>query len=100
MNTIFNGIINDNNFESDIRIFFNLDSDEPYSTDAYVDDILVDVMVDVDKIIIDYIEYQYCIKSKGDEIIIVGKEKYNFFSWLISCFQKPKFFVLTNKEEV
>ena len=75
----------------------------PYNTDAYINNERVDTTVDLDKLIIDGVIYNYYTRECDGETIIVAKEISNvlhmlhFFIPCLIC--PPKFMVLTSKEE-
>lgn len=97
---MFNGILNNNGFEEKIRILIDSRKCFPYKTDAYIDNVKYSCTIDYNTIMIGQTNYDYIIKTVGDEILIVGKEKRNIMHLLLCCIYKPKFFVLTNKQEV
>lgn len=98
---MFNGILNNNGFEQKIRINFNNYANYPYVTDAYIDDIKSDCIVNKNSIRLLSTTYYYHIRnSLYDEILIVGKENKNIFHSILCCLYNPKYFVLTNKQEV
>ncbi|AYV84991.1 MAG: putative ORFan [Satyrvirus sp.] len=99
---VFNGILNNNGSENKILLYFDLYRITPYITDFFMENTRSDAIIDGDKCVIDDNEYDYEIKNYDDEILIYGRERINLCYWCFPCFSyfwKPKFFLLTNKEE-
>lgn len=100
MACMFNGIMNDDGIEHKMRLALQFVSNLPVVIDLFIDNEKKDVIINTEKMIIDEIEYLYCVKKTDDEILIAGKEIENFFQFVAPCLFKPKYFVLTNKEEI
>ena len=121
--TEFFGLLNDNGLESKFRIFIDLNAENEYITDFYMDNIRSDAKICGDQCTISVkkesglldinylcdvffdikdtgITYDMTIKQYSDEIIITGKESGNFCLLCIPLFSRPTFFVATNKIEV
>lgn len=96
----FNGLINDNGLETEIRIFFDLDINEPYETDIYFDNKQITALIDNNSIIIGDVEYEYYVRVYQNETLIVGKEIDGIFHCMFPCFNNKKFFVVTDRQEV
>ena len=96
----FNGILNNNGNEKNIRIFIIFDFGKPYITDGFLNKKKIKVKIKSDKMFIDDTEYYYKIILKNDEILIIGKEENDIIHYLMPCLFKPSFFVLTNKLEI
>lgn len=105
---VFNGILNNNGIEKKIRLFLKNSSlsegdQEIYETDFFMEDIKSIAFVHPTTIVLSDSKYQIFFKKYEDEILLMGKETSTFcdlFTCAFPCFHKPKFFVMTNKEEV
>lgn len=97
---MLNGILNNNGFEQKIRIKLNSCDYFPYDTDMYINNIKYPCKIDYDTITFLSSQYEYKIKKTDDELLVIGKERRNILHIILCCIYKPKFFVLTNKEEV
>lgn len=115
--SMYRGILNDNGLETNIRIFFDLKKND-YTSDFFANNIRSDINIrgDICTIIrrkrftgfplvslfddneFEYTNYKLYISKYENEIIITGKEIANQY-WCIPCMPRPKFFVVTNKEE-
>jgi len=112
--TTFTGILNNNGTETKIRMFIELDKHTSYVSDLYMNNVRYDIIVDgntcslitskysylLDHDFVDKTNYELFVKKYQDEIIIVGREKGNIFECCLSYIFTPKFFVVSNKEEV
>jgi hypothetical protein len=96
----FNGILNDNGTETYIRIYLDTELLFPYTTDFFIDNTRISAIINKETCIIQNVEYKYVIKYFQNEIIIAAKEIQNIFHLICPCVYEPKFFVVTNKEEV
>jgi hypothetical protein len=96
----FNGILNDNGMEKYIRIYLDMAETFPYKTEICIDNTWTDAIINKETCLVQNVEYQYIIKQFQDEIIIAAKETQNIFHFFCPCIYEPKFFVVTNKEEV
>jgi hypothetical protein len=97
---IFNGILNDNGSDKKIILFLEDNTNFPYTSDCYINNVRVNINMDNNICTIQNTKYEYYIKKYDDELLLVGKEIGNFFHYVLSCFYKQNFFVLTNKDEV
>lgn len=98
---MFNGILNNNGFEQNIKIRLSSIDCFPYDTDVYINNAKYQCKIDYDVITFLSSPYEYKIKkTDNDEILIVGKEQKNIFHRILCCMYEPKFFVLTNKEDI
>lgn len=110
---MLNGVLNNNGFEQKIRIKLNTsnvfarDSFQAQVnpargyTDVYINNIKYPCKIDYDTITFLSSQYEYKIKkTDDDEILVIGKERRNILHIILCCIYKPKFFVLTNKEQV
>jgi len=98
--SVFNGIINNNGWETKIRLYLDTTIPIPYITDLFIGDAITDAYINYDTCTLQNTQYEYCVKIYENEILIVGKEIGNFFHCLLPCFYRQKYFVMTNKEEV
>lgn len=98
----FSGILNDNGLENKIMLFFDFGKNTPYTTDFFIDNNRSDATIEYDTCTIDDVKYDYKIKKYDDdgEILILGREKTNVFYCLCPWFLRPRFFLLTNKQEL
>ena len=100
----FNGILNIKGLENRIRIFLKMDTDQPYQTDIYIDNIRSHASINHGIYTIKEIDYQCKIKHYRDEILIAGKEIDNgcfaLLYLIFPCLARPNFFLLTNKQEI
>lgn len=100
MTQTFNGILNDNGTEMKVILHLKKITTLPYIAECYLDNDHIYAYMGRGICIIQNTTYDYRVKKSDNEILIIGKEHSNFFHSIFSCFYKPKFFVLTNKEEV
>lgn len=104
MMTAYNGILNDNGQKKYIRVYLDLDVDNSYTTDAFIDDVRTDAEIDNNIYTIQQTKYKCETKNVTDETFIIGKEMISgccfFIYYYLTCLYKPKFFVLTDKQEV
>lgn len=97
---VFNGILNDNGLESKIILYLDPCKITPYVTDYYINNNRYEAKIDDNEYTLIDTVYEYKIKKYHDEILIMGKEKLNFWYICFPCLYRPKFFLLTDKEEV
>jgi len=98
--TTFDGILNNNGCEMQIRMRIQINETESYTTAAYIDGEKYDCLVNYDSITLQQITYIIAIKSTDEEIIIIGREPKKFYHFICFWFCQPNFFVLTNKLQV
>lgn len=93
---IFSGIIHD---FADHLLTLNIGTkfNSPYITYGTIDNNIVEIHVEKDKIIIEKDAYDYNYKYYPDEIILSGIEKKSFFYKFFPCLQNRKFFVVSHK---
>ena len=116
----FIGIFNSGGRERKLRMYIDFKENESYITDLYINNIRLDAKIDGSKCTIyekkqfnsvksllnyicgyeDKTTYEMNIEHYNDEIIITGSEENKNCMLCIPRFSRPKFFVVTNKEEV
>ena len=95
----YNGILNDNGSENELKIFIDLNKKTSYNTNFCVDDISFNAIVEPNKIIVQDKIYHYYVKKCVGEVIIAGKEEPNILHWFLPCIYRQIFFVVTDKEK-
>lgn len=96
----YSGLYNNNGFVYRLKIHMNIEAIAPYETCCFLENECMSVTVNENKLSIGNIEYNYKLSNSGQEMIIVGSETPNFLHYIFSCFYRPIFFVLSNKQTV
>lgn len=96
----FSGILNENGKEKPIKIYLDLDANEQYVTNLYIDNIKTEAHVTNNVCLINGSKYYFIVRDFHNEIIVAAQESIGIIHLLCSCVCSRNYFVVSNKDDI